>query len=228
MGFFNPENQPWRFLGRAVDFVGLSLCCVFTSLPIITLGPSLSALYVSVVKAFRYGDDTPFRTYFSSFKKNFKDGVILTLISIPFFIFFIYGYSIMKEHSATRGGAFLFTFYYVLLFLPFSTFLNIFPLLARFEMKKRDIVKTAFEMTAAHLPSSFIIVLLSLELLLWTVEKWYPCFVTPALWALLSSFFLEKNYKKHLTEEECASLEGLSLEEYREKEEKRKLKWKRK
>lgn len=228
MGFFNPEEQPWRFLGRAVDFVGLSLCCVFTSLPVITLGPSLSALYTAAVKAFRYGDDTPFKTFFSSFRKNLKQGIILTLITIPFIIFFAYGYSIMKDHSSTRSGAFLFTFYYVLLFIPLSVFLNLFPLLGRFEMKNKELIKTAFGMTIGHLPSSFVIALLSIELTLWTIEKWYPCFVTPALWALLSSFFLEKNYKKHLSEEECASLEGLSFEEYREKEERRKLKRKRK
>lgn len=227
MGFFNPEKQPWRFLARAVDFVGLSLCCALTSLPVVTLGPSLSALYYATVKTFRYGDETAFKTYFSSFRKNFKDGVILTLISIPFILFFAYGYAIMKDHSSTREGAFLFTFYYVLLFIPFSTFLNMFPLLARFDMRKRDIVKTAFEMTIAHLPSSFVIVLLSIELTVWTIEKWYPVFLSPAIWALFSSFFLEKNYKKHLGEEECASLEGLTLEEYREKEEKRKLKGKK-
>ena len=137
MSFFNPEQQPWRFLGRCVDFVGLSLCCVFCSLGVVTLGPSLSALYTATVKAFRYGDNTPFKTYFESFRKNLKQGIVLTLICIPF-IFFVWGYALMKENSSSRTGAFLFTFYYVLLILPAGTVLNLFPLLGRFEMKNND------------------------------------------------------------------------------------------
>lgn len=228
MAFFNPEGQPWRFLGRCVDFVGLSLCSVFTSLGIITLGTSIASLYEAVVKAFRYGDNTPFKTYFTSFKKNFKEGVILTLIIIPFVFLFVWGYMIMKENSSTRIGAFLFTFYYVLLLLPAGTVINLFPLLARFEMKTGEYIKTAFTLTLAHLPSTFVIVLLSIELTLWTVSYYSPCFITPSLWALLSSFFLEKNYKKHISESEAAALEGLTEEEYMEKKRKREEKGKKK
>ncbi len=221
MAFFNPEQQPWRFLGRCVDFVGLSLCCVFTSLGVITLGVSIAALYESVVKAFRYGDNTPFKTYFSSFRKNFKEGVVLTLIVIPFLFLFLWGYMIMKDNSSSRSGAFMFTFYYVLLLLPAGTVLNLFPLLSRFEMKTTEYIKTAFTLTIAHLPSTFVIVLLSIELTIWTISAYSPCFITPSLWALLSSFFLEKNYKKHITDAEAAALEGLAEEEYIEKKRKR-------
>ena len=222
MNFFNPEQQPWKFLGRCVDFVGLSLCCVFCSLGIVTLGPSLTALYTSVVKAFRYGDNTPFREFFRVFRKEFKKGVILTLICIPVLVLIAYGYSVMKANSSDRLGALMFTFYYVLLILPVGTMLNLFPLLGRFELSIRDYIKTAFTLTVAHLPSTLVIVLLSLELTIWTLEYWSPAFITPSVWALLSSFFLENNYKKHISEEECAKLEGISIEEYREKEEERK------
>ncbi len=221
MAFFNPEQQPWRFLGRCVDFVGLSLCCVFTSLGVVTLGVSLSALYESVVKAFRYGDNTPFKTYFTSFRKNFKEGVILTLIVIPFVFLFVWGYMIMKENSSSRSGAFMFTFYYVLLLLPAGTALNLFPLLSRFEMKTKEYIKTAFTLTIAHLPSTFVIVLLSVELTVWTISAYSPCFITPSLWALFSSFFLENNYKKHVSDAEAAALEGITEEEYIEKKRKR-------
>lgn len=221
MAFFNPEQQPWRFLARCVDFVGLSLCAVFTSLGVVTLGTSIASLYVSVVKAFRYGDNTPFKTYFTCFKKNLKEGVILALIVIPFIFLFVWGYMIMKENSSTRMGAFMFTFYYVLLLLPAGTVINLFPLLARFEMKTGEYIKTAFTLTIAHLPSTFVIVLLSIELTIWTIEYYSPCFITPSLWALLSSFFLEKNYKKHISDSEAAALENLTEEEYLEKKRKR-------
>ncbi len=222
MDFFNPEHQPWKALGKAVDFVGLSLCCVFCSLGIVTLGPALTALYTSVVKEFRYGDNTPFREFFRVFRKELKTGIILTLICIPVIFLMAYGYAVMKANSSDRAGAFMFTFYYVLLILPAGTMLNLFPLLGRFSFSLKDYIKTSFTLTLAHLPSTLVLVLLSLELTIWTLEYWSPAFITPSLWALLASFFLENNYKKHLSEEECAKLEGITLEEYRMKEEERK------
>lgn len=221
MSFFSPESQPWKALGKAVDFVGLSLCTVFISLPIITIAPALAALYSAVVKEFRYGDNTPFKTYFESFRKNFKQGVILMLIFIPVVLLLSYGYAIMKDHSDTRLGAFLFTLYYVLLFVPAGIILNSFPLLGLFEYKTSELLRSALIFTFMHLFSSFIIVLLSLELTIWTIKYYSPCFITPSLWALLSSFFLEKNYKKHLSAEEAAKLENLTAEEYLEKEKER-------
>ncbi len=218
MTFFNPESQPWRALGRAVDFVGLSLCTVFLSLGVVTFGPALSALYTAVVKEFRYGDNTPFRTYFESFRKNLKQGMVLTLICIPVIVLIVLGYLVMKENSSTRAGAFLFTFYYVLLIIPAGTMINIFPMLGRFEMSTGKTIRTSFTFVFAHLPSTLVLVLLSTELTVWTVQYWSPAFITPSLWALLSSFFLEKNYRKHLTPAECAALEGISEEEYLEKE----------
>ncbi len=218
MTFFNPESQPWRALGRAVDFVGLSLCTVFISLGVVTFGPALSALYTAVVKEFRYGDNTPFRTYFESFRKNLKQGMVLTLICIPVIVLIVLGYLVMKENSSTRAGAFLFTFYYVLLIIPAGTMINIFPMLGRFEMSTGKTIRTSFTFVFAHLPSTLVLVLLSTELTVWTVQYWSPAFITPSLWALLSSFFLEKNYRKHLTPAECAALEGISEEEYLEKE----------
>ncbi len=222
MNFFSPEAQPWKALGKAVDFVGLSLCTVFTSLLIVTIAPSLAALYTAVVKEFRYGDNTPFKTYFESFKKNFKQGVILMLIFIPIIFLLSYGYAIMHDHSDTRAGAFMFTFYYVLLIIPAGVILNSFPLLGRFEYSTKELLKTSVFLTFTHLFSTFVIVLLSLELTIWTITKYSPCFITPSLWALLASFFWEKNYKKHLSDEESAKLENLTVEEYLEKEAKRK------
>ncbi len=221
MAFFNPENQPWRLLGRMVDWVGLSLSAVFCSLGIVTALPALSALYSSVVKAFRYGDNTPFRTYFKSFRENFKDGLVLSLFILPFILFFIYAYALMKDNSSSRSGAFLFTFYYVLLFIPTGTLLNLIPLLSRFKMSRIEYIKMAFTFTIAHLPSTFIIVLFSIELTVFTLQYWAACFFTPSLWALFSSFFLERNYKKHLNDDEKAKLEGLTLDEYLQKEKER-------
>lgn len=207
--FFNPSRQPWKALGRAVDFTGLSLCCAFCCLGVVTAGASLSALYYTVVKVFRHDEDGAFGIYFKSFKDNLKQGCIVTLICLPVLVAMALGYIILRGNAVSDStAAVMFSIYYALLIVPFGTILNIIPLMARFSYSTRELIKTAFKMTFAHLPSTFITVLLAIELTGWTVIYWSPVFITPAAFALLSSLFWEKNFEKHMSEEEIAVFRG--------------------
>ena len=48
--------------------------------------------------------------------------------------------------------------------------------------------------------------LLAVELAVFTLERWWPVFFTPVLWALLTSLFFERIFPKYLTEEEITKL----------------------
>lgn len=207
--FFNPGRQPWKALGRAVDFIGLSLCCALCCLGVVTAGASLSALYYTVVKVFRQNEDGAFGIFFKSFSSNLKQGCIVMLFCLPVLAAMTFGYIVLRGNASDPTAAVLFSIYYILLTVPLGIILNIFPLMGRFSYSTADLFRTAFKMTFAHLPSTVITVLLSVELTVWTVTRWSPVFITPASWALLSSLFWEKNYEKHMSEEEIAAFRGL-------------------
>ena len=78
--FFNSENPVFRFTGRVLDILVLSVMWVVCSLPIVTIGPASAALYYSCVKCLRYKEGGAYRSFLSAFKLNLKPGVGVTVV----------------------------------------------------------------------------------------------------------------------------------------------------
>ncbi|GEM_PF-1290090 len=219
---FDPENLFWRIVSRLVDFVGLSIFCAILCIPVVTAVPALCALYYTVVKVFLYKQTRTFRIFFQTFARDFLKNVVVGLICIPIIALCVFGYLVMFANSGTNLGAIAFVIYYICLIVPVGTVLYVIFINARFSLGKLELFKQALSMTFAHLPSTLVLVLLSLELCLWSVNNWTPALITPCLWALVSSFFVERNFEKHLSDEEKAAFRGVSLEDFYEQEANRK------
>ena len=214
MGLFDPNNLFFRTVSRLVDIVGLSLLWFFLCLPVVTIGPATSALYYTVVKVFRQRDTAGFTTLWNSFRANLKKGCIATLICIPFAVLFAFFYSVLGVHKGDGGmGAVMFVAYWVVLLIPAGVVCWLFPLLARFEAGLKDSFRTAFMLTLRHLPSTFIVVLLNLQLTVFALERWWPVLFVPVLCSLLCSLFQERIFLKYLNEEDKALLEGRDPDE---------------
>lgn len=96
--------------------------------------------------------------------------------------------------------------YYVVLLVPAGIFCYLFPLMGRFTFRTGALFRTAFILSIRHLPSTVIIVMLTVEMTVFTIEKWWPLLAAPALTMFLTSLFLEKIFPKYLSEEEIAVL----------------------
>lgn len=207
---FDPENLWWAFLGRGVDLVGLSLAWAFLSLPVLTFGPATSALYYAVVKSFRQKEKNAFTLFWRAFRGNLKQGIRATLICVPVLLLLIFGYSVMKANWGSDFGAVMFVAYDIALVVPLGVMVWLFPLLGRFDAPLKDSLRTAAMLTFRHLPSTVILVLLTIETAVSLLEKWWPVFFAPALWALLCSLFMERIFPKYLTESEIRQMNTTS------------------
>ena len=210
---FDPENLFFRILARGVDVVGLSLLWTFLSLPVVTAGAATAALYYTVVKVFRQGRDDGFTIYWKAFRSNLKQGIPATLFSIPVMIFAAWGYNVMVNNTSTSAGVVMYMAYYVALVIPIGVLCYLFPLMGRFSFEMRALFRTAFIMAFRHIPSTVIVVLLTAEMVLFTIEKWWPLLIAPVFTMFLYSLFLEKIFLKYLGEEEAAALMGTQEEE---------------
>ena len=207
---FDPENLWWAFLGRGVDLVGLSLAWGFLCIPILTFGPATSALYYTVVKCFRQKEKNTFQIFWRAFRGNLKQGIRATLICVPVLLLLIFGYSVMKANWGSDFGAVMFVAYDIALVVPLGVMVWLFPLLGRFDAPLKDSLRTAAMLTFRHLPSTVILVLLTVETAVSLIEKWWPVFFAPALWALLCSLFMERIFPKYLTESEIEQMNTTS------------------
>ena len=199
---FDPENLWWSFLSRGVDLVGLSLAWTFLCIPVITFGPATSALYYTVVKCFRQKEKNTFKIFWRAFKADFRQGALSTLLAVPVVLVLIFGYSVMKANWGSDFGAVMFVAYDIALVVPLGILCWLFPLQGRFDSPLKDALKTSAFLTFRHLPSTVIVVLLTVETAVALIEKWWPVFFAPALWALLCSLFMERIFPKYLTEDE--------------------------
>ena len=154
-GLFAPDSRFMRYLNRFADLMILNLLFLLTSIPIFTIGASLTALY-SV--CFHLGTDregSTFRDYFAAFKENFRQATALFLLLLLWLM-------------GTGGAAVIFCFmagWMHYLFVPFAVLFivvvlvasYVFPLLSRFENQNTITLKNAVLLSLGYLPRSIII-----------------------------------------------------------------------
>ena len=206
---FDPENLFWSLMARGVDFVGLGLFWLLLCVPVITVGPATAALYYTVVKVFRQKDTYGFRTMWRAFRTNLKKGCAATAICLPLAAVFSYFYYVMSLAKGTGTlGAAMFVAYWVALLLPGGVFCWLWPVMARFESGLKQTFQTSFLLAMRHLPTTFVLVLLYLQLIIFCLEQWWPVLFVPVLAVLLASLFQEKIFLKYLDEDQQAALKG--------------------
>ena len=75
------NNSVVKFLNKMTDILVLNLLFIFTSLPVFTIGASLSAMYAVSLRSVRYGDGYVVKTYFKAFKQSFKQSTAAFLVT---------------------------------------------------------------------------------------------------------------------------------------------------
>lgn len=198
MGLFHPENLFFRTMSRMVDVVGLSLMWVFLCLPVVTAGPATAALYHTVVRAFREGDDLVFLRYVRSVRQNLKVGIPAGLICIGLGVCLFFSFEIMYAHRGGGLEALTYAIYYVAMLVPLGTACYIFPLLGRFTFRLSELFRTALQMALAHLPTTVIVVLLTMECVTVMLRYLWLFLFMPVLLTVLQSLFLERVFQQHM------------------------------
>ena len=134
MNFFNEDNflhQFFLFLGK---LIGLNLLWMITSIPIITIGASTTALYYCTLKLHKDRDLSTWKAFWKSFRGNFLQATLLwVLLLVAALLLFLERFAIRTMPDGMRQ-----VFTYVLtaaciLLLLFS--LYIFSIVAAFENK---------------------------------------------------------------------------------------------
>lgn len=81
---FGIDNPLFVFIGKAVDILLLSILWLVLSLPVVTIGAASTALYYTMIKNVRRERGMLLKEFFCSFKLNFKQSTIMTLVLIGY------------------------------------------------------------------------------------------------------------------------------------------------
>lgn len=200
---FNPDNGVFRALGKLIDCLWLSIIFILTCIPIFTIGAAMSSLYYTVQKVIRHDRGYIASEYFASFKNNFKQSTIIWLILLVSNLILFADIKILQElnrQGNEMGKAYI--FFQVLMVLEIVWGLYIFPYMARFENKTKNILKNAAIMAVLHLPKTLLLVLLTVVFGLICFIIPIAIFLVPALHSWLGNLILESIFRKYMSDED--------------------------
>lgn len=162
---FSVDNGLMRFFSKIYDIVLLNLLFLIGCIPIVTIGPSLSALYSMTLKMVRNEESYIVHGFWKAWRENFRQGTIFGMIGIIYFI--VITADLFFTRASGEGQLKLFKiFCYSMLLLGYAVFLYVFPLIARFVYTWKEVFQNACFMSIVHLPQTIFMVLLNIPILL--------------------------------------------------------------
>ena len=153
--FLNLDSPLMIFLSNLTDIIVLNVLCFICCLPIITIGPSVTAMHYITLKIARDEEIYVIRDYFKAFKENFKQSVLAWLVFLVITAVFFLDYVILKDMGLENTKVFLMIIGAIYLLVCF-TMMYVFPLMARFENPLKQTVKNAFLMSILHIFKTII------------------------------------------------------------------------
>ena len=128
---FDMDNKFFGFMSKVADLCILNIICVVCCIPVITAGASITAMYYVTLKMVRNEEAYILRSFFKSFKQNFKQATIINLIMLLIGVVLYVDLNVSKAMQGGAGQIFQIIFMaFVLIY--FILFLYVYPVLARF------------------------------------------------------------------------------------------------
>lgn len=157
---FEADSPLMRFLSRIADVMILNLVFVATSIPLVTLGASLTALNYTALKLVAGDCDSVTRSYLHSFRSNFKQATaVLAVVAVLGAV--LVAWFVVAEYAEIPSVLrfFLYLILFVLAFRFSIAVIYVFPYLAKFEGSTREVLRNASKMSLRHVFSSIAMLL---------------------------------------------------------------------
>lgn len=184
---FSPDSTLMRGLTRIADTMILNMLFIVTSLPVVTLGASLTALNFTAMRIATGRCNSVSGDYFRSFRRNFRQatliGLILALLAAVLAAWYVVVTNIAIDPLAELLAL---AVWYGLALTYALMAVFVFPYLASFEGTTRQVLRNARLMSWRHLLTSLAV--LSLMALAAAVTVFVPEFTGYGLGWLLIGF----------------------------------------
>lgn len=158
--FFNMDNKFFAVMGRVADLIILNVVFLICCLPIVTIGASLTALHYVTLKMARNEESYIVRSFFKSFKQNFKQATIINLIMLAVGAILYLDLNIVSNMTGSMSSVL-----YILLiafgFVYLIIFLYIYPVLAKFYNSIKNTFRNSLLMAIRHLPYTILMAVIT-------------------------------------------------------------------
>lgn len=205
---FSPDSKVMQGLSRAADLMLLNICFLVTCVPVVTIGPSLAALYSVVLVMGTDREKSPVAGYFRAFRDNFGPAIKLWLILLAVGL----ALSLDLTLCSRLGGLFAWAnvVFGILMVVLLLSAAMAFPLVGMFRNTTMGTLKNSLILGLGNLPRAAVILALWIFPVYLLIFQPLVFFNAALLWiiiyfsfaAYLSGLLLRKVLKPYLPEDE--------------------------
>ena len=161
MSFFSLDSKFSQIMSRVFDLMVLNIIFLIMCIPIVTIGANFTAMYYVTLKMIKNEETYIFRTYWKSFRENFKQATAIWLIMLAVLIVLIL--DLMLVINMSGAVTYLRFVFLVLICFEAMVLSYVFPVLSRFDNTVKNTIKNSMLMAIRHLPWTIMILLVNIS-----------------------------------------------------------------
>lgn len=207
--FFSEDNPIFIFVNRMADMIVLNVIFLISCVPIITIGPALTALYYVSINTWKRSDGYIWKMYTKSFKQNFKQSILMwiMLAVVGFVLGVDVWYWFMRLQNSGEGFCKVFLTISIVLFVLYALiFTYVWPIQAKFTNTIAGNVKNALSLAVTHVPETIgVWAILGIVVFgVWSVSilRVSAIFIAVSLVSYFQALIFRHVFKPYLQEEE--------------------------
>ncbi len=190
----------------ASNVVIVSILWMFTSIPLLTIGASTSAMYYTIVKVIRKETGTIGKEYFRAFVSNLKQSLLpsfLFVIYLTIMIVDCYNYFQEGKYYTISLGGWIIVLLLLLVFLSY-----LFAVMSRFQNSFLALLRLSVQMALTNYKTTLLSLLLCFAGLVIAWSYLPIAILVPGVLGYLHSFLFEPIFKKYMPEVKPGSPES--------------------
>lgn len=204
---FDIDSPLMNGLGKIFDCIMLSLCWISASLPIITMGAASGALYRTAYRCIRHDEGHLLKTFWDTWRKNLKNGIIVWLPVLAVFIFLAADAIILRGLvSEGKPVARFFGIIVVLIGVWSVWAAYCTAYCVRFNGSLKEVLWLCFFLVLSHPFMSIVIMLFLVMGVVLALLVPYLVLFLPAAICLAISFPMESVFIKHMRPEDIEKI----------------------
>lgn len=209
MNLLNEDNVVHIALNIIGDIILANLLFILCSIPLITIGPSFTALYHCILRTVKGNNNGTVKTFFRAFRENFVQSLIAWIAFLLVLFVLILNIRFLLQTNSAMGKLLLYLSY-ALTGMLIIYFLYIFPVISAFSGTLKNHLVNSYLFAFMHFPSTLLIALVSILPMYMTYQDLklmplYACcwfFFGFGLTAYINSKLFYRMFKPYLGQED--------------------------
>lgn len=181
---FNIESKLWKFFDCAGDLVVLNLLFILTSIPVVTIGASVTAMDAVLFRMKEKRMDDVRAEYLRAFRSNLKNSTVIWMVFCVFVVLCLLNFHLVSNVNPNNRNL-IFMVLGTVFPIMAMTVLYSFAMLARFQNSLLETVQKAFVIGILSLPYTIAIFLVLTASILAGIQTYLSILIAASVWLLI-------------------------------------------